>query len=46
MGWHKKHGNHCTINKVAVETIREEVDNRSSFDASEGHVGGIRNIFM
>ena len=46
MGWHKKHGNSYRINKDAVEIMREEVDDRASFDVSAGHLGGVRHMFF
>ena len=39
MGWHKKHGNFHRINKDAVEIMRAEADNRSSFHASTDCAG-------
>ena len=46
MGWHKNHGNSHIINEDPVEIMREETDDRDYFDASEGHTGGVRNIFF
>ena len=44
MVWCKKHGNSYSINKDAVEIMREKLDDRDSFDASACDVGGVRNV--
>ena len=42
----QKYGNLCKINKHAVELMREEADDRSSFDVTTGHVDGVRNMYF
>ena len=46
MGWCKNHSNSHRINKDSVEIMREEVDNRSSFEETAGYTGGVRNAYF
>ena len=46
IGWCENHDNSCRINKVAVEIMREEADDRASFCVPAGHAGGVRNVFF